>query len=398
MPQSNSLHRAKAQKNDEFYTQYADIEKEINAYLEYNPDVFRDKTILLPCDDPEWSNFTKYFAQNFERFGIKKLISTSYAANSKSPDIPYQLTLFEKDSPKFDEKKTRSHGKIFVLERDTNKDKKIDINDLEWDYLDGDGDFRSKEIKKLRDESDIIVTNPPFSLFRAFINWLTEANKSFIIIGNLNAINDKDVFSLLIKNKAWLGSSYFNGGAAYFAAPMELYDPSKMSNDKHSYIKDGRFYWRVNGVRWYTNIEHGRRHKKMALMSMADNIKFNKKLKKKFDKEFDGVYYPKYDNYDAIEIPFCDGIPSDYKGIMGVSISFMDKYCPEQFEIIGRTGDIEWATSSACSFFTPPPEDKIKYYKSLNKTWRVQNPYILDSDGKPRTLYNRIFIKEKESQ
>lgn len=179
MPSNEKLHRAKKQKNDEFYTQYADIEKEMNAYIEYNPDVFRDKTILLPCDDPEWSNFTKYFAQNFERFGIKKLISTSYAADSKPKEIPYQPTLFEIESPKFDNKKTRSHGKIFILERDTNKDKKIDINDLEWSYLKGDGDFRSKEVTKLRDEADFIITNPPFSLFREFFRMDKEIWKKF---------------------------------------------------------------------------------------------------------------------------------------------------------------------------------------------------------------------------
>ena len=134
MPKNQSLQRAKTDIYDEFYTRYEDIEREMNSYLEYNPDVFRDKTILLPCDDPEWSNFTKYFAQNFENFGIKKLISTSYAADSKPTEIPYQPTLFEVESPKFDKEKTRSHGKIFVLERDINKDKKININDLEWDY------------------------------------------------------------------------------------------------------------------------------------------------------------------------------------------------------------------------------------------------------------------------
>lgn len=169
MPKNNSLHQAKRAKNDEFYTQYADIEREMNAYLEYNPDVFRNKTILLPCDDPEWSNFTKYFAQNFENFGLRKLISTSYAADSKPKEIIYQPTLFELNDLKFDKTKTRSHGKIFILEKDQNQDKKINIDDLKWNYLEGDGDFRSKEVCKLRNEADIVITNPPFSQFRDFL-------------------------------------------------------------------------------------------------------------------------------------------------------------------------------------------------------------------------------------
>ena len=147
MPSREVMMKAKASKNDEFYTLFSDIQKEVNAYIEYNPNVFKDKTILLPCDDPEWSNFTKFFAQNFDRFGIKKLISTSYASNSKKVKFE-QLSFFEMNSPKYDEKKTKSHGKIFTLDRDRNKSGKIDIEDLEWDYLDGDGDFRSEEVIK----------------------------------------------------------------------------------------------------------------------------------------------------------------------------------------------------------------------------------------------------------
>jgi len=174
---SENLTKARATKNDEFYTLYEYIQKEVNAYLEFNPDVFQDKVVLLPCDDPEWSNFTRFFAQNFENFRLKKLISTSYAADSKPEDIPYQFTLFESESPRFDKSKTRSHGKIFTLTRDKNQSEKIDIDDLEWDYLEGDGDFRSEEIKALRDEADIIVTNPPFSKFRDFLAWIIEATE-----------------------------------------------------------------------------------------------------------------------------------------------------------------------------------------------------------------------------
>ena len=185
---NTKLRKAKEKKNDEFYTQYSDIQKEINAYLEYDANVFRDKTILMPCDDPEWSNFTKFFAQNFERYGIKKLISTSYAYDSKHITEPYQLSLFESESPQFDKTKTKIHGKIFILDNDENKSGKINIEDLKWNYLEGDGDFRSEELKKLRDEADIIITNPPFSLFREFVNWILLSNKSFLIIGSQNAI------------------------------------------------------------------------------------------------------------------------------------------------------------------------------------------------------------------
>ena len=199
---NENLSKAKIAKNDEFYTQYADIQKEINAYLEYNPDVFRGKTILLPCDDPEWSNFTKFFAQNFENFGLKKLISTSYAVESKQIK-QWQPTLFETENPNYDADKSRTNGKIFVLDHDTNQNGKIDIEDLEWQYLNGDGDFRSDEVKKLRNEADIIITNPPFSLFREFLAWIIEAEKEFVIIGNMNAITYKEVFPLIKDNKIW---------------------------------------------------------------------------------------------------------------------------------------------------------------------------------------------------
>ena len=201
---NTNLSKAKSAKNDEFYTQYEDIQKEVNAYLEYDENVFRRKTVLLPCDDPEWSNFTKFFAQNFERLGIKKLISTSYAVESKIIKQVYQPTLFETEAPHFDRKKTRVRGKILVLDHDTNKNGRIDIEDLEWDYLKGDGDFRSNEVKKLRDEADVIVTNPPFSLFREFLSWIVDAEKKFLILGNKNAVTYKEVFPLIMENRNWV--------------------------------------------------------------------------------------------------------------------------------------------------------------------------------------------------
>lgn len=383
MAKNTYLSQAKVAKNDEFYTQYADIQKEVNAYIEYNPDVFRGKTILLPCDDPEWSNFTKFFAQNFEYFGLKKLISTSYAIESKNYKTDWQPTLFETENPRFKADKTRVCGKIFTLDHDTNASGRIDIDDLEWDYLEGDGDFRSSEVTALRDEADIIITNPPFSLFREFLAWIMEANKQFAIIGNMNAITYKEVFPLIKENKIWIDNPFVRG-AGYFTSPMEL-DKSMSYFNSHDY-REG--FIRVPGVRWFTNIELGRRHQPMQLMTMSENLKFSKKLKGQNE-------YYHYDNYDAIEVPFTELIPRDFDGIMGVPISFLDKYCPDQFEIIWRGGDMEWAENE-CTFFTKPDDDKAEIYKQRDRTWRVQNPYLLDSDGFAQTVYQRIFIRKKQ--
>ena len=385
-----NLSAAKTAKNDEFYTQYADIQKEINAYLDYNPDVFRDKTVLLPCDDPEWSNFTKFFAQNFELLGLKKLISTSYAPESKKYKMPYEPTLFETAQPYFNPDKSKTNGKIFVLTRDVTGDNRIDINDLEWQYLEGDGDFRSKEIRKLRDEADIIVTNPPFSLFREFFTWIMEAGKQFVIIGNINAVSYKEIFPYIKNGDVWLGSSYFNGGAAYFIADAALYEPSKMSNPKNAYFKDGQFLWRVNGVRWYTNIDHGRRHEPLCLMTMAENIKHSK------HKEVRGNQYVYYDNFDALEVPYYDAIPSDYEGLMGVPRSFLDKYCPEQFEIIG----VDSTDFSEELGIEPIGEEWIKKYKNSGGTGHMtanMRNLVLTIDGIPKISYARILIRKKQA-
>ena len=324
---NDTLRQANKSKNDEFYTQYEDIQREVNAYLEYNPDVFRGKTVLLPCDDPEWSNFTKFFAQNFENFGLKKLISTSYAADSKKENYEfeeeyyqfsiYDITDFESESPNFNEEKTHSKGKIFTLTRDSNKSGVIDIDDLEWQYLEGDGDFRSDEVKALRDEADIIITNPPFSLYRDFIDWIFEKEKKFIIIGNKNSVTFKEVFPLIMQNKMWSGKTGWGGGMWF-----ETKNPDDVDR-----VIDGVNMKNVSSV-WFTNIEHGRRHEPLQLMTMADNLKFSK------HKEVKEQGYPKFDNYDAIEVPFTDAIPCDYDGIMGVPVTFLEKYCPEQFEIL----------------------------------------------------------------
>lgn len=321
---NSNLHGAKKAKQDEFYTQWADIEKEMNAYLDYDPDVFRGKTILLPCDDPEWSNFTKYFALRFQEFGIKKLISTSYAPRSNMEGLFYdpQPSLF--DDIKYDETKDYERGKIFVLDgTDVNNDGRVNIDDLKWDYLEGDGDFRSEEITKLRDEADIVITNPPFSLFREFLSWLEQGGVSYSIIGNMNSITYKDVFPLVKDNKLWYGQSIHSGDREFRVPDSYPLDAAGFRTDE-----EGNNYIRVKGVRWFTNIQHGRRHEPLPLMTMEDNLRFNKKIAK------DPNSYRTYDNYDAIEVPVTGGIPSDYKGVMGVPITFLDKYAPEQFEII----------------------------------------------------------------
>lgn len=330
---NNSLSAAKTTKNDEFYTQYADIQKEINAYIEYDKNVFRDKTVLLPCDDPEQSNFTKFFAQNFERYGMKKLISTSYARSSKKSKygIDTYPSLFEEESPIYDADKSKSHGRIFILDRtDVTGDGRVDYDDLTWEYLDGDGDFRSDEVKRLRDEADVIVTNPPFSMFREFLAWIVEADKKFLVIGNMNAITYKEVFPLIKENKIWLGATGFTNDMV-FAVPegTDIAESDRAKAAKLGYVGN---FTRLGNSCWFTNLDHGRRHQPLSLMTMADNLKFSR------HKEIRGKEaYDHYDNYDAIEVPYTDAIPSDYTECLGVPISFLDKYCPFQYKIIGAT-------------------------------------------------------------
>ena len=377
---NTNLANAKTAKNDEFYTQYTDIQKEINAYLEYDPDVFRGKTLLLPCDDPEWSNFTKFFAQNFESFGLKKLISTSYAVESKQIK-DWQPTLFETDSPYYDADKSRTNGKIFVLDEDINNDGRFNINDLHWNYLEGDGDFRSDEVKALRDEADVVITNPPFSLFREFFAWIMEANKKFIILGNFNAIAYKEVFPHIKENRIWAGNKSFGGGMDMIM-PKEIFDANKLK--KYHTDEDGNIIQNIMGVIWFTNIDHGRRHEPLPLMTMEDNILYSK------HKEIRGKGYIHYENYDAIDVPYSDAIPSDYEGLMGVPRTFLDKYCPDQFEIIGNAeGDAGKELG-----FKPYPRELRK----LNKSLRDGQPYYFDESGYPQKPFGRIIIRKKRQQ
>ena len=283
---NNNLASARKTKNDEFYTQYSDIEAELRAYLDKNPYTFQNKVVLCPCDDPGWSNFTKWFAQNFRTIGLKRLISTSYNPGGK--------------------------GKLFWIDRDINGDGKIDINDLQSCELQGDGDFRSQEVSALRDQADFIITNPPFSLFREFVNWIwCVPNLQFLIIGNMNAITYKEIFPKIKDNFMWIGAGGFRA--------ME-------------YIKPDGTMQKMGNTCWFTNIDHGRRHQPYPVVSAANNLKYSRH-KAIRDKTFEEAY-PKYDNYNAINVDFTDAIPSDYDGVMGVPISFLDKYCPDQFEIL----------------------------------------------------------------
>ncbi|MDE2400185.1 MAG: adenine-specific methyltransferase EcoRI family protein [Burkholderiales bacterium] len=332
MTKKAHLNAAKKAKNDEFYTQWADIEREMNAYLEYDPNVFRGKTLLLPCDDPEWSNFTKFFALHFRDYGLKKLISTSYAPNSKEGFTSYQPTLFERGSPAYDKKKSMDRGRMFVLEdSDVNADGAINIDDLQWCYLEGSGDFRSDEVIALRNEADVIITNPPFSLFREFVAWLVAGGKTFSVIGNSNATTYKEIFPLIQQNALWKGATA-NNTDMVFGVPKgtEIKESDKQKAERLGYPSDGDYdYTRLGNSCWFTNIEHGRRHEPLQLMTMADNLKYSR------HKEVCELGYQTYDNYDGIEVPFMDALPSDYAGVMGVPITFLDKYNPDQFEIVG---------------------------------------------------------------
>lgn len=361
---------------------YEYIQKEVNAYLEYNPDTFKDKIVLCPCDDPEWSNFTKFFAQNFETLGLKKLISTSYSMNAKKGkyEFYHQMTIFETLSPQYDEEKTFTRGKLFTLEKDENKSGNIDIHDLKWEYLEGDGDFRSDEIRRYRDEADIIVTNPPFSLFREFVAWVLEADKKCLLIGQIGMISYKEIFPEIKHNRLWMGVTCNSEDMVFEVPEGAIVNPKDREKAaKMGYVGN---YTRQGNACWFTNLDHGRRHTPLSLMTMADNLKFSK------HKELREYGYIKYENFDAIEVPFVDAIPSDYDGAMGVPSSYLDKYNPEQFEILGL------AHGNLGVELGLRPYDRN--LKKLNKGLRDGDFYFFRGDDpKPQIPYSRIVIRKK---
>lgn len=368
---NNNLANARRVKNDEFYTQYGDIQKEVEAYLEYDPSTFKNKVVYCNCDDPFESNFFRYFVLNFKRLGLKRLITTSY---KPSPVANTQLGLFGNDvtlQPVKGREKVTANKFIINEVGDVDGDGSFTLEDIakqlkankhnEWTPLQGDGDFRSDECVELLKQADIVVTNPPFSLFREYVGQLVEYNKQLLIIGSMNAITYKEIFPLIKENKLWLGNG-FNAGNAFFSTPNIRDDfASGVYDQKTGLVK-------FRNCHWFTNLDHGRRHESLGLMTMADNLKFNKKLQGK-------VAYDRYDNYDAIEVPLTDAIPSDFKGVMGVPISFLDKYSPEQFEILGAT------------------ESEGKGFS--NGLWkeesRVAQPLV-----RGKRVYKRIFIKRKK--
>ncbi len=371
---NENLSQAKKAKYAEFYTRMADISKEVQAYLEYDPNVFKGKTILCPCDDPYESNFFKYFALNFKTFKLKKLIATCYAG---SPIANVQLSLFPEEAE--ENKTTRTPHKIVITDiPDLNKDGAVDLVDVQLlvasdrnhlTRLKGDGDFRSEEITKLRDESDIIITNPPFPLFREFFAWIGE--KQFLVIANMNAITYKEVFPHIKENRIWLGATGFNEGM-YFKVP-ENFVYAKTYNFEREL--DGEKVNRVPGVCWFTNLDHGRRHRPLELMTLKDNLKHSR------HKEINGKKeYAKYDNYNAIEVPYTDAIPADYEGVMGVPITFLDKYCPEQFEII-----------NALNRYSLFDDDEFIINRNEN---RIGNHMCSINNGEKFT-YFRVTIKHK---
>lgn len=349
------LNKAGVAKKDEFYTQLTDIEKEMRYYREY----FKDKTVLCNCDDPFESNFFKYFAMNFNSLGLKKLIATCY---STSPIIYTQLSLFDEgDVVAVDYQGKKPYKVVITKVEDENGDGRVDLSDVEYllknkknvlTLLEGDGDFRSEECIELLKQADVVVTNPPFSLFREYVAQLMEYEKDFIIIGNQNAITYKEIFPLFMGNKIWYGASIHSHGRDFRVPddyPLQAYEFRTDEN--------GIKYINVKGVRWFTNVDYKERHEKLILY-----------------KSYTPDEYPKYDNYDAIEVGKTADIPCDYMGTIGVPISFVDKYNPDQFEILGCSDN-----------GAVPDEYKLPHFKRHNE------PYV---NGQKK--YKRIFIRRKQ--
>ncbi len=393
---NKNLTNAKRTKNDEFYTQYSDIQKEIEAYLEYDPNVFRGKVVYCNCDDPFESNFFRYFVLNFDRLGLKQLITTSY---KPSPVANTQLALFGDDKtltkPKGRRKVTANK---FIINKvgDIDGDGDFDLEDIalqlkqnkdnEWTPLDGDGDFRSEESIALLKQADIVVTNPPFSLFREYIKQLVDYDKKFLIIGNLNAITYKEIFPLLKENKVWLGNNYkINAGAMFFEIPEAIANLEQVREIKTNASGKKVYVTRVQGVRWFTNLDHGRRHQPLPLMTQAEVIKFV--TKKPFEK---------YENYDAIEVSLVKNIPSDFDGIMGVPISILDKYSPEQFKIVGMCENEDLYKLKTRVYTTE--ECKQAYLDKFGKkgTYDLNASGVVNRDGLLVKVYQRVLIKHNK--
>ncbi len=365
---NKSLRKASKEKNDEFYTQIIDIEKELKHYKEQ----FRDKVVYCNCDDPFESNFFKYFAANFNALGLKKLITTSY---DKSPIVGGQLLLLDIEGLKPEGKEP---FKIEINEvKDLDSDGAIGLTDVELllkhdanvtTPLKGNGDFRSEECIEFLKEADIVVTNPPFSLFRHYVAQLIEYDKKFLILGNQNAITYKETFKLIKENKLWLG--YDNGGTKWFQVPKD-YDIQTESRIK---IENGLKYFSMGSVVWFTNLDTTKRHEELTLY-----------------KKYTPKDYPKYQNYDAINVDKNSEIPMDYNGGMGVPITFIDKYNPDQFEIIG----LGISNSGLEIGVKPYEEEHKKYRKEVQERGAVDGDLYMITNGVVNVPYARIIIKSK---
>lgn len=380
-----NLNAAAKAKKDEFYTQLTDIEKEMRHYRKH----FKGKTVFCNCDDPFESNFFKYFVLNFNRLGLKKLIATCYFS---SPIVGRQLQYrfdengqmsfsFGDDIEESDDMK-HPYKAVVTQVYDKTGDGGVDMMDVaelfasgenELTELEGDGDFRSDECLALLDESDIIVTNPPFSLFREFVNILMQKDKYFIILGNVNAITYKEFFPLLKDNKIWIGASIHSGDRKFYVPDDYPLNAAGCGIDE-----SGRRFIRVKGVRWYTNLDIKQRHEQMILV-----------------KHYDSKEYPRYENFDAINVDKTSDIPCDYDGVMGVPITFMDKYSPDQFDIIG----LGIANLGLAIGVQPyKPEHKL-YRKEVQKRGAVDGDlYMLDENGNPVVPYARVLIRNKNPE
>lgn len=375
MAGNRNLNSAKTARKDEFYTQLTDIEKEMRYYRKH----FKGKTVLCNCDDPFESNFFKYFVLNFNRLGLKKLIATCY---STSPimgshfhyhvDGSGQISFSFEDEAVVDNDSKRPYKATVTQVYDTTGDGGVDMLDVaklfmtgdnELVELNGDGDFRSTECIELLDEADIVVTNPPFSLFREYLGTLVEHQKHFIIIGNVNAVKYQEVFPLFMSNELWLGASIHSGDRAFFVPDDYPLDAAGCGVDGET----GRKYIRVKGVRWFTNLDIKQRHEEMILV-----------------RRYTPDEYPKYVNYDAIEVAKTSDIPCDYAGAMGVPITFMDKYNPDQFEIVG-------ASQHLIREISDDIRAKARYSQ-------IGCFYLDNGDGTYRKMYDRIVIRNKHPE
>lgn len=383
---NQKLTAAREAKQDEFYTRYVDIQKEVEAYLEFDPDTFRGKVVYCNCDDPFESNFFKYFATNFNRLGLKKLVSTSYDG---SPIAGAQLTFSEYD----EDNGTRQKPKAIAVEieevKDANGSGANGIEDIKL-FLERNphtrtplaegGDFRSPECVKLLKQSDIVVTNPPFSLFSTFVAQLLKHRKKFLIIGNTNSITYKEIFPHIKDNKLWLGCTNFNVGM-FFEVPDNW--------EKYHHIDEetGKKIARVSTSCWYSNLDHGRRHQPLSLMTMADNLKFSENLRGK-------SAYDRYDNYDAIEVGTYKVIPSDYDGVMGVPVTFLDKYNPDQFEIVGTLESSDPDNPYRTRWYSAQ-DQKDAFFRRFGRNGNI--PLNMSGVINDVKVYKRILIRHRRS-